>query len=379
MATGSSPLAPPAPAAAPYQPDHYRLLGISARATADEIRNSYRRLSRVFHPDRQRGSEAASDCFKQIASAYADLSDPARRVNYDRTLMLKDPLRLVDDPRAERALDVLDRVVSRLRRKPPLLPGMSRGRDLRVQQKVPFAQAMLGGAIVVRAEYEAVCARCTGQGTTEPERNPTCHVCLGHGTVRVGLRRQEHPCGFCHARGSVLLAPCVDCRGKGAIAMEQQVTVTLPPRCRDGAVVRVRGAGEKSLASGPSGDLVVVVQVEAHPLLRAEGDDLLCEVPLTWSQAIAGARVAVPTLEGPEMLTVLPGSPSGREFRIQGRGLPLPGTDRRGALRVRVLVDVPTDLQPGQLEAVRALEGMLGSHAFARADAYARAVQALRP
>jgi molecular chaperone DnaJ len=367
------------PGAATYQPDHYRLLGISARATPEDIRNHYRRLSRVFHPDRQRGSEAASDCFKQIAGAYAELSDPARRLNYDRMLMLKDPLRLVDDPRAERALDVLDRMVSRIRRKAPMLPGMSRGRDLRVLQGVPFAKAMLGGDVTVHAAYDSVCMRCTGQGTTEPERNPTCHVCLGHGTVRVGLRRHEQSCGFCHGRGAVLLAPCQGCAGKGLLPVDQEVTVTLPPRCRDSAVVRVRGAGEKSLVSGPAGDLVVVVQVEPHPLLRAEGDDLVCEVPLTWTQAAAGARVAVPTLEGPEVLQVAAGSPSGREFRIQGRGLPLPGSDRRGALRVRVVVDVPADLLPAQLEAVRALEALLGSHTFARAAAYARAVEALRP
>ncbi len=362
-----------------YQPDHYRLLGISARATPDEIRNHYRRLSRVFHPDRQRGSEAASDCFKLIAAAYADLSDPGRRLNYDRSLMLKDPLRLVDDPRAERALDVLDRVVARLRRKPALLPGMARGRDLRVKQTVPFARAMLGGEVTVHAAYEAVCARCAGNGTTEPQRNPACHVCLGHGQVRVGLRRLEQTCGFCQGRGAVLLAPCSDCAGKGTLGIDQEVKVTLPPRCRDGAVVRVRGAGERAVLGGLAGDLVVVVQVEAHPLLRAEGDDLVCDLPLTWIQAVAGGRVAVPTLEGREMLTVPPNSPSGREFRVPGRGLPIPGTDRRGALRVHALIDVPTNLEPGQVEAVRALEGLLGAQAFARVMAYAQTVQSLQP
>jgi molecular chaperone DnaJ len=360
-----------------YQPDHYRLLGVPAHATVDDVRNNYRKLSRIFHPDRQRGSEVAADCFKQIAAAYAELSDPLRRLNYDRTLMLKDPLRLVDDPRAERALDVLDRVVTRLRRKPAQLPGIVRGRDLRVQQPVPFAVAMQGGQVRVRALYQTTCSGCMGQGTSEPERNPICHVCQGHGQVRVGLRRLDQTCGFCHGRGAVIVAPCATCAGKGSAELAKDVAVDLPARCRDGAILRVRGAGETVASGGPAGDLVVVVHVEPHALLRAEGDDLLCDVPLTWSQAVAGAQVPVPTLDGQQWLSVPPGTPAGREFRIAGHGLPVPGTGRRGALRVRVLLDCPRPLLPAQIEAVRALEGLLGADAFRGVAEYLRLVEGL--
>lgn len=363
-----------------HLPDHYRLLGVPPHADAAAIKNSYRRLSRVFHPDRQQGSARAKDCFQQIAAAYAELADAERRLQYDRLLMLRDPLRLVDDPRAERALDVLDQVVSRLRKKAPALPSTARGRDLRVQQRVEFHTAALGGTVVVQAEYDTACATCLGQGSTEPERNPVCHVCLGHGELRVGIRRQALSCGFCLGRGSILLAPCAPCGGRGQVRTSQAVDVRVPPRCREGSHLRVRAAGERPALGGSPGDLVVVVQIAAHPLLRMDGDDLLCTVPLTWAQAVAGTRLWVPTLEGPELLTVPPLTPTGREFRIAGRGLPIgdAAAARRGNLRLQIAIDLPEVAGHAQIEAVRALEHLLGVDAFSRVVAFGREVESLR-
>ncbi len=360
-----------------HVPDHYRLLGVAPRATDAQIKAAYRKLSRVYHPDAQGGSAVAEDCFKQIASAYAEVSDAARRVNYDRMLMLRDPLRLMDDPRAERALDVLDTVVTRLRKRQAALPGVVQGRDLRVEHPLPFAKAMLGGLTVVRAEFTKPCALCHGAGTTEPARNPVCHVCQGAGTLKIGLRRQDVRCGFCAGRGSLLLAPCTGCAGTGQVMTHQEVEVHVPVRCREGAHLRVRGGGEP-LAGGRPGDLVVVVRIQAHPFLRADGDDLVCQVPLTWSEAVAGGRVPVPTLETTQWLTVPPGTPPGREFRIGGHGLPISsnptGAAKRGALRVQVFIDMPTELAPSQAAAVLALEAQLGVARFARALAYRASV-----
>ena len=364
-------------------PDHYRLLGVAPRATDAQIKAAYRKLSRVYHPDVQhradasRGSALAEDCFKQIASAYAELSDANRRLNYDRMLMLRDPLRLVDDPRAERALDVLDTVVSRLRKRQASLPNPNHGRDLRVEHPLPFARAMLGGLTSVRAEYSVACSVCHGAGTVEPQRNPVCHVCQGHGTLKTGLRRNDVRCGFCSGRGLLLLAPCQACTGSGLVGTHQDVQVHVPLRCRDGAHLRVRGGGE-AVVGGRPGDLVAVVRIVPHPLLRADGDDLVCQVLLTWSEAVAGARVPVPTLEGRQWLTVPPGTPPGREFRIAGNGLPISSSPleagKRGALRVQVVVDMPTELTPSQAAAVLALEAQLGVQHFARAMAYRAAV-----
>ncbi len=358
-------------------PDHYRLLGVAPRATDAQIKAAYRKLSRVYHPDAQGGSPLAEDCFKQIAGAYAELADPARRLNYDRMLMLRDPLRLVDDPRAERALDVLDTVVTRLRKRQAALPSTGQGRDLRVEHPLPFTKAMLGGRTSVRAEFTVACTQCRGAGTTEPERNPVCHVCQGQGTLKTGLRRHDARCGFCSGRGLLLLSACKGCAGSGQVATHQDVDVHVPIRCRDGAHLRVRGGGEV-VAGGKPGDLVVVVRLQPHPFLRAEGDDLVCQVPLTWSDAVVGGRVPVPTLDGTQWLTVPPGTPPGREFRIGGHGLPISsnpnGTAKRGSLRVQVFIDMPSELGPSQIAAVLALEAQLGAQRFARAVAYRAAV-----
>jgi molecular chaperone DnaJ len=359
-------------------PDHYRLLGVAPRATDVQIKAAYRKLSRVYHPDAQGGSSLAEDCFKQIAGAYAELADANRRLNYDRMLMLRDPLRLVDDPRAERALDVLDTVVTRLRKRQASLPNPHQGRDLRVEHPLPFARAMLGGLTIVRAEFAIACNACHGAGTTEPQRNPVCHVCQGNGMLKTGLRRQDVRCGFCSGRGLLLLAPCQTCAGAGQVATQQEVQLHVPARCRDGAHLRVRGGGE-AVAGGKPGDLIAIVRIQPDPFLRVDGDDLTCQVPLTWSEAVAGARVPIATLEGVQWLTVPPNTPPGREFRIVGHGLPLGanagGTAKRGALRVQVYIDMPTELTASQAAAVIGLEAQLGAHHFARAMTYRAAVE----
>lgn len=360
-----------------YTPDHYRVLGVPVQADAAAIKDAYRRLSRVYHPDRHGGSQRATQCFQLIASAWTELSDSQRRALYDRTLVLRDPLRLVDDPRAGRALDVLDQVVGRLRRRPAALPAAGRGRDLRVRHGLPFAVAALGGRVAVAAEYPSSCTTCQGQGTTAPAQNPPCHVCQGSGQIRHGVRRESAVCGFCDGRGAVLLAPCAACHGDGHVLVRRLVDVDVPPRCRDGAVLRVRGGGEAAAGAGSTGDLLVDVTVDAHPLLQAEGDDLVCRVPITWSEALEGATLTVPTLQGLQRLVLPPGSSSGRELRIAGHGLPIVRNGRptaqRGTLRVVVQVDVPQ--QPSA--ALRAAVDATPRQHYAKAEAYAQALAAL--
>lgn len=358
-----------------YQPDHYRLLGLAPQAEETLLKESYRRLSRVFHPDLQQGSRAATIRFQQISTAYAELSDSQRREQYDRLLMLRDPLRFVHDPRAERALDLVDGVVKRIRRQRRALPGRERGRDLRVRHSVPFRVAALGGATVVVAQYRTICAGCAGEGSQTPERNPTCHVCAGAGRVKVGLRRSMLTCGFCDGHGVVLLAPCPSCDGEAMVNTERRVQVHVPRRCPDGAILRVRGAGEQPQAGGPPGDLVVQVSVAADRLLRVSGDDLLCTLPLTWAEAVVGCTVTVPTLEGTERLRIAAGARSGQELRINGRGLY--GSERRGDLRYSLLMDSPEGLSDGEKAVVAEFEARIGRARFARRAAFDAAVAAL--
>lgn len=353
---------------ASYQPDHYRLLGVAPTADNGAIKESYRRLSRVFHPDLQGGSRAATVRFQQIATAYAELSDPTRREHYDRLLLLRDPLRFVEDPRAERALDVLDDVVTRLRRRKDRLPGTARARDLRVRHELSWTQAALGGEVAVVAEYLGSCSTCRGEGTLEPARNPTCHICGGEGRLRTGLRRKTADCAFCDGHGLVMLAPCPQCEGRGQALTRREVTLQVPPRCRDGAILRVRGAGEKAREGAPVGDLVVEVAVAAHPLFEREGDDVLCPLPLTWTEAIAGGSVQVPTLTGSETLRLPAGLAPRQEIRVAGHGLPRPGG--RGDMRYRVLIDAPSGLSSAERAGALHAVALIPDAAFERRAAF---------
>ena len=233
-----------------YIPDHYRLLGVSTQADKGALKASYRKLSRIYHPDRQGGSTYATSRFQLISAAYTTLSDDLERERYDRLLLLTDPLRFVDDPRADRALDVLDGVMGRLRRRRKQLPARRRGRNLRVAQDIDFARAALGGRVEVIASYRSCCGACGGSGTVEPERNPGCHVCAGRGRLKVGVRRQSRECTFCDGRGHVLLAPSVNCEGGGDVEVRRAVMVDVPSRCADGVTLRVRGGGEPADGAG---------------------------------------------------------------------------------------------------------------------------------
>ncbi|MCO4764192.1 MAG: J domain-containing protein [Myxococcales bacterium] len=363
---------------AQYQPDHYRVLGVPVDAEPKRLKEAYHRLSRVYHPDLRGGSRAATERFQLIAAAYGELSDAAQREQYDRKLVLMDPLRLVDDPRAERALDRIDGLVGRLRRRPKALPLQKRGRDLRVKAEVPLHVAALGGIWPVAVDYETTCGGCAGIGTTEPELNPGCHVCDGAGKVKVGLRRQLQTCNFCHGRGEVLLAPCADCSGSGRLQDRRDIKVKIPRRMRDGATLRVRGAGERPIGGGPPGDVIVTAKIASHPLLEVRGDDLICQLPLTWTEAIGGCTRQVPTLSGPQRLRIPPGSWSGRELRIGGQGMPRQRTGR-GDLRYILLLDSPADLSADELSQVAQLESRLGSERFARRVRFVRALDELDP
>ena len=364
----------------PYHPDHYRVLGVSTRADTNGLKASYRKLSRVYHPDRQSGSALATSRFQLISAAYATLSDAAERERYDRLLLLTDPLRFVHDPRADRALAVLDGVVKRLRNRRKELPGGERGRNVRVRASLSFRQAALGGQIDVPVEFTATCSACDGGGTTEPERNPACHVCAGAGKLKVGVRRNMRSCAFCVGKGYVLLAPCGDCDGEGLITRTRQEAVVVKARCRTGVVIRVRGRGEAADGGADRGDLLVDVHVQPDPLFEEEGDDIVVALPLTWSEAALGASLDVPTLHGGRRLRVPPKTPSGREIRVKGAGLAR-RSGGHGDLRYRIEIDTPTDLRPVEQKGLADFEASLGPARFPRRrsfDAHVRELSEAR-
>ncbi len=366
-------------------PDAYRLLGVPVHATDALIRERYLSLSRTFHPDRAGGSAEATRAFQTISGAYRALSEPAARQAVDRELAIREPSRFAEGSGAVRAAEALAAGLGRLSARRQRLPAPGRGRDLRVVVAVPFSRAALGGEQPVQATWRTVCGDCGGQGSQAPEAEPDCHVCAGAGAVPVGVRRLLHRCGFCDGRGRVLLRPCSGCTGSGERVASREVSVPIPPRCRDGQLLRVRGEGEASAGGdlgrgggGDPGDLIVDVRVSGDPLLQIEGDDVVCALPLTLGQLLRGDSVDVPSLEGVQRLRLPAGLGDGQELRIVGRGLPR-REGGRGDLRYRVQVDVPvlTGAKPDAAQtAWQALEAAIGPRGHRRALRFAEAVAA---
>lgn len=362
-----------------HQPDHYRLLGVPPRADDATIKAQFRQLSRRYHPDVCGGTADANARFQQLSGAYNELRDLQRRRAYDRLLLVQDPLRFVDEARAARALDAIDGVVQRLRRGPPALTGP---RDLRVRHTLSFAEAMLGGIKQVEVAFERPCGDCETRGYRLDDDNPPCHVCEGQGRLQVGLRRTMMRCGFCEGRGVVVLRACETCAGRGSVTERRTEPFDVPPRCANGAVLRVRGRGEQTRSR--AGDLIVEVTVQPHPLLSADGDDIVCDVPLDMVTAAGGGRVEVPTLDGTAWVRVPPGTCSGAELRVAGAGLPKRraappsgGSSRlaahsagRGAARYRLLVDVPRQLSGADLQALAVWQERIGVERFRSVVSY---------
>jgi molecular chaperone DnaJ len=227
-----------------------------------------------------------------------------------------------------------------------------RGADLRYTHRISLDAVLSGEEASLELPRMLRCEPCAGTGAkagTQPER---CARCNGSGQTvfQQGLFRISRPCDACRGEGSVVKSPCPSCRGSGRSEGQKTLKVRIPAGVEDGMRLRVAGEGEAGLAGGPPGDLYVVISVEEHPLFQREGADLLCEVPVLFTQAALGAEIDVPTLEGRVKLKIPEGTQSGRVFRLRGKGLPAVGASGRGDQHVRIVVEVPTRLDAKQRE-----------------------------
>ncbi len=230
-----------------------------------------------------------------------------------------------------------------------------RGADLETKVSISFDEAMSGTTVPIRIDGPAVCSRCHGSGA-EPGTEPvTCPQCGGSGEIaeNQGFFSMSRPCPRCGGAGRIVESPCTKCRGSGAERRTRTLQVKIPAGVRNGARIRLAGKGEPGLAGGPAGDLFVKVAVEPHAVFGRRGDDLTIDLPVTYPDAALGAEVEVPTLNGPVTLKVPAGTPSGKTFRVKGRGVPKKGG--RGDLLAKVRVDVPTKVSKEEKELLRKL------------------------
>ena len=336
--------------------DYYEALGVTATADGKEIKAAYRKLALQYHPDRNPGNQEAEEKFKQLNEAYAVLSDPEKRAHYDRYGSA--------GPQGGFSGDIFDIFASVFGGG---FGGASAGRargmqgeDLEAELAITLEQARAGESVQVDIQRLSTCEHCKGE-RAEPgaDGKKTCATCAGAGQVRqqvqsfLGAMVTQTTCPTCRGLGEIITTPCTACRGSGRSEVEAQVEVPLPKGIDGGYRLRISQQGNAGVDGGPPGDLYVYIVLSEHEHLQREGDDLIYTLPLGFAQAALGSAFEVPTLDGPEVLEIPPGTQSGREFRLRGKGMPRLRQVGTGDQIVVTRVEVPKKLSA---EARRLLE-----------------------
>jgi molecular chaperone DnaJ len=339
--------------------DYYEVLGVDRGADADALKKAYRKLALQFHPDRNPDDPAAEDKFKEASEAYAVLSDPDKRRAYDRFghegVGTAGGFQDFGDLGAFG--DVLNDLFGDLFGTRGGTGGRRRGRgrrgaDLRYQLDIDLREVLEGKEAKITIPKMRPCGSCGGSGARAGTQPESCGRCRGTGQLmfQQGFFRISRPCDACGGAGEVVRERCPSCRGQGRTESQQTLTVKIPAGVETGTRLRLAGEGEAGIEGGPHGDLYVDVAVRPHPFFTRDGPDLHCQVPVQFVQAVLGAEIEVPTLEGKVAMRIPEGTQSGRVLRLAGKGLPALGARGRGDVLVQIFVEVPTRLTERQRE-----------------------------
>lgn len=345
--------------------DYYGILGVSREASEQEIKSAFRKLALKYHPDRNQGDRVAEDKFKEINEAYSVLSDPEKRKMYDlygTTMGASSSNGFADfgfnmggfeDVFSEFFGDIFGRS-GRTR--------ASRGSDLRYDMEISFEDSIFGVEQKIRFPRSEPCGDCGSTGARDGTALEVCGMCGGKGQVafQQGFFSVSRTCSRCRGEGRTIKEQCPSCRGSGILQKEKEVKVKVPPGVDTGTRLKLRGEGESGKFGGPAGDLYVIISVKSHPLFERVGNDILCEVPLSYPQAALGIELEIPTLDGKEKLKIPGGTQTGTDFVLRGKGIPILNGYGRGNFIARVIVEVPKRLSKKQKELLREFESESG-------------------
>ena len=361
--------------------DYYEVLGVSKGASEDEIKKAYKKLARKYHPDLNPDNKEAEEKFKEVNEAYEILYDPNKKARYDQFGFAG-----VDPNYGAGGAgggfdggfdfgDLGDIFGSFFgggfgggRRTNPNAP--QRGESIRLSLAISFEEAAFGCEKEVSVDRMEQCGTCHGNGCaagTTPEVCPDCH-----GTGQVQVRRQtpmgvfatSSPCGRCGGKGKIIHQPCPDCRGSGAVRRRKTIQVSIPAGIDNGQTISVRGQGSAGKNGGPAGDLLVTITVRPHELFRREGTSVLCDAPITFAQAVLGAELEIPTIDGKVKYDLPEGTQSGTTFRLKGKGIPAINGRGRGDQYVTVYIETPRNLNREQKEALKKFAESVGDNNY---------------
>ena len=346
--------------------DYYEILGVARDASETDVKKAYRRLAMKHHPDRNPGNPEAEAHFKEAKEAYEALSDKDKRAAYDRfghAGVQGGPGGGGFGGGADAFSDIFGDVFGDIfgggRR-----GGRSqvfRGADLRYDLELTLEQAVAGDSVTLDIPAQVECTRCAGKGA-EPGSQPiNCKTCGGLGQVRVtqGFFSIQQTCPNCGGAGATIDKPCRECGGRGRLRKNKTLSVKIPPGVDNGDRIRLAREGEAGRNGGPSGDLYVDITVQAHPIFTREGQNLTCEVPVSFATAALGGSVDVPTLDGSVALEIPAETQSGKLFRVRGKGVRSVRESGVGDLFCRVQVETPVNLTAEQKETLRALDASI--------------------
>jgi molecular chaperone DnaJ len=350
--------------------DYYEVLGVNRQVSAQELKSAYRKVALQFHPDRNPGNREAEEKFKEATEAYEVLSNPEKRAKYDRFGHAENLFDGFAGGFSGNINDIFGDIFGEIfggRRS----GGRNRGADLRYNLEISFEEAAFGSEVQVKIPKPKRCEICGGTGSkgASPRRCPTCG---GAGELRFtqGFFSVSRPCNHCGGSGQVITDPCPRCRGAGTYQAESQLKVKIPAGVDTGTRVRLTGEGEPGEHGGAPGDLYVIVHVKEHPIFVREDTEVLCEVPISFTQATLGAQIDVPTLDGKVKMKIPAGTQSGRVFRLKGKGIPRLHGSGRGDQHVRVAVETPTELNSEQRELLERFAAISGEESHPQSKSF---------
>lgn len=339
--------------------DFYEVLGVDRTASADDLKKAYRRLAMKHHPDRNPGDPEAENSFKEAKEAYEVLSDTGKRAAYDRfghAGVSQGGPAGGGFGGADAFSDIFGDVFgdifgagARGRTQ------MYRGADLRYELELTLEQSVTGDTVEIEIPSRVACDSCEGSGAAPGTQRITCTTCAGHGSVRVqqGFFSIQQTCPACRGAGSAVEKPCPECSGAGVVRKIRTLSVKVPAGVDNGDRIRLSREGEPGRNGGPAGDLYVDIVVQPHPIFSRDGQDLSCEVPISFATAALGGTIEVPTLDGHVMLKIPSETQSGKVFRLRGKGVRSVRAPGYGDLFCRVQVETPVHLTAEQKEALR--------------------------
>ena len=376
--------------AAENKRDYYEVLGVQKGASEEEIKKAYKKMARKYHPDLNPGDKDAEEKFKEVNEAYEVLSDSEKKARYDQFGFAG------VDPNfgaggggygggAGFDFGDLGDIFGSFfgggfgggqTRRNPNAP--QRGESIRMNLTISFEEAAFGCEKELELDRYESCETCHGSGAAPGTSPETCPDCGGSGVIQtrrqtpMGVFASTAPCSRCGGRGKIIKEPCKDCRGSGMVRRRRKIQASVPAGIDNGQTISIRGQGHAGKNGGPAGDLLVTITVRPHELFRREGTSVLCEAPITFPQAVLGAELEIPTIDGKVKYDIPEGTQSGTTFRLKGKGIPALNGRGRGDQYVTVYIETPRNLNREQKEALKKFAEAVGENNYEERKSFFR-------